>query len=46
MEDGVDKAAACVVGGSEALFQPVAKGHQLIDLGDDSVLFCEGWQRD
>ena len=25
--------------------QPVAERHQFIDLGDDAVLFGEGWQR-
>ena len=25
--------------------QPVAQRHQLIDLGDDAVLFGEGWER-
>ncbi|MNZ77684.1 hypothetical protein D3C78_962370 [compost metagenome] len=26
-------------------FQSVAQGHQLVDFGDDTVLFGEGWQR-
>ena len=30
-------------GGGEARLQPVAQRHQLIDLGDDAVLFGEGW---
>ena len=44
VEDDFKQAAACVVAGSEALFQPVAERHQFIDLGDDAVLFGEGWE--
>ena len=44
MEDGFEQAAACVVAGGEAFFQPVAERHQFIDLGDDAVLFGEGWE--
>lgn len=27
-------------------FELVAEGHELVDFGDDSVLFCEGGKRD
>jgi hypothetical protein len=45
-EEGVEQAAADGGGGSEARLQPVAQGHQRIDLGDDAVLFGEGWKGD
>jgi hypothetical protein len=31
--------------GSPRRLQPIAQGHQFIDLGDDAVLFAEGWDR-
>ncbi len=33
-------------GGGEGGLQPVAQRHQFIDLGDDAVLFHEGWEGD
>ena len=44
MEDGFEEAAAFGLGGGELRFQPVAQGHQFIHLGDDAVLFGEGWK--
>ena len=38
------RTAAGSGGGSEARLQPVAQRHQFIDLGDDAVLFGEGWK--
>jgi hypothetical protein len=32
-------------GSCEARFQPVADSHQSVDLGDDTMLFDEGWDR-
>jgi hypothetical protein len=43
-QKGVEKAAAGGAGMGEARLQPVAKRHQLIDLGYDAVLFGEGWE--
>ena len=40
----VEQAAAGGGGGGEARLQPVAERHQRIDLGDDAVLFGEGWE--
>ena len=42
MENGFEKAAAFGLGGGELRFQPVAQGQQLVDFGDDAVLFGEG----
>ena len=39
MEDGFEEAAALGLGGGELRFQAVAEGHQLVDFGDDAVLF-------
>ena len=41
MQDGVEKALACVGTGGEPLFQLVAETHEFIDFGDDAVLFGE-----
>ena len=35
-----------VLGGGEADFELVAEGHQLVHLGNDAVLFGEGWDGD
>ena len=35
---------ALLIGLVELLLQLVAEGHQFIDLGDDAVLFGEGWE--
>ena len=43
-EQRVEQAAAGGGGGGEACLQPVAERHQRIDLGDDAVLFGEGWE--
>src|SRR5262249_53639039 len=43
-EQRFEQAAAGVVGGGEACFEPVAQGHQLMDLGDNAALFGEGWK--
>ena len=43
-EQRVEQAAAGGGGGGEARLQPVAQRHQRIDLGDDAVLFGEGWE--
>src|SRR5690606_15487521 len=45
-QEGVEQAAAGGGGGGEACLQPVAERHQRIDLGDDAVLFGEGWKGD
>ncbi len=39
-----EEAAAFGLGSSELRFQLVAEGHQLIHLGDDAMLFGEGWE--
>ena len=46
MERGFEEPAADGLAGSELRFQPVAQGHQLIDLGDDAVLLGEGRKGD
>ena len=43
MQHGFEQAAAVGSGGGELGLQLVADGHQLIDLGDDTALFGEGW---
>ena len=40
-EERVEQTAAGVIAGGEACLQPVAQGHQRVDLGDDAALFCE-----
>jgi hypothetical protein len=37
---------ALLIGLVELLLQLVAEGHQFIHLGDDAVLFGEGWEGD
>ena len=32
--------------GGEPLFESVEQAHQLLDAGDDAMLFGEGWDRD
>ena len=44
MEHGFKKSTAFGVGGGELRVELVAEGHQLIDLGDDALLFGEGWE--
>ena len=46
MEDGFEETAAFGLGGGELCFQLVAQHHQLIDFGDDALLFSEGWEGD
>ena len=46
MDERVEKAGAGGVGGDESGLQPVAEGHERIDLGHDVVLFGEGWEGD
>jgi hypothetical protein len=43
-QEGVEQAAAGGGGGCETRLQSVAERHQRIDLGDDAVLFGEGWK--
>jgi hypothetical protein len=43
-EQGVEEAAARGGGGGQARFEAVAERHQRVDLGDDAVLFGEGWE--
>ena len=38
MQQGVQKAPACVLRRGEARLQPVAQTHQLVDLGNDTAL--------
>lgn len=45
VKDGFEEAAALGLGGGELRFQAVAEGHQLVDFGDDAVLFGEGGRR-
>ena len=45
IEQSVKQAAAGVVTNGEASLQPVAQGHELIDLGNDAVLLGERWKR-
>ena len=45
-KQGVEQTAAGVVACSKAFLQPIAERHQRIDLGDDPVLFGEGWKGD
>ena len=40
-QHGCEQAAAVGLGGDELGLQLVAQGHQLINLGDDAVLFGE-----
>lgn len=40
-----EQTAAGVLASGEARLQPVAQRHQFIDLGNDAVLLCEGWNR-
>ena len=42
MKHGIEQPAAFGLGRRELRFQSVAKGHQLIHLGDDAVLLGEG----
>jgi hypothetical protein len=42
MQHGFEQATAVGLGGGELDLQLVADGHQLVDLGDDAVLFGEG----
>jgi hypothetical protein len=44
-EQGVEQAAAGAGRRGEVRLQPVTQRHQRIDLGDDAVLFGEGWER-
>ena len=44
VQEGVEEAVAGLVANGEARFQAVAQGHQFFDLGDDTVLFGEGWK--
>ncbi len=44
MQHGFKQSSAVGLGGGELGFQLVAQRHQLIDFGDDAVLFGEGWQ--
>jgi hypothetical protein len=44
VEDGFEDAAGFGLGGGELGFEPVAEGQQLVDLGEDAVLFGEGWR--
>lgn len=44
MQDGLEQAAGVGVGGGQVRFELVAEGHQLIDFGDDTVLFGERGQ--
>ena len=46
MSEAVGEIQLGGLGGSENGFELVAKGHQLIDFGDDAVLFGEGWERE
>ena len=48
MQHRLQQAGGLDLRGGEARFQLVAQGHQLIDLGDDAVLFGEGrkWNSD
>ena len=39
VEDGFEEASGFGLGGGELGFEAVAEGHQLVDLGDDAVLF-------
>ncbi len=43
MEQSVKQAAAGVISVVEACLQPVAEGHEFIDLGDDAVV--DAWSR-
>lgn len=45
MQNGFEKAAAFGLGAGELRFQSVAEGHQIIDFGDDALLFGEGRER-
>ena len=33
-------------GGTEAILQPIAQGHQFVDLGNDAMLLRERWKRE
>jgi hypothetical protein len=44
VEEGFEEVVAGGVGGGEAGLQAVEEGHQGVDLGDDAVLFGEGWE--
>ena len=46
MQYGFQQAAAVGLGGGELGFQLVAQRHQFVHLGDDAVLFGEGWKGD
>ena len=46
MQQRIEQPTARILTGGQARFQTVAKGHQFIDLGDDAVLFGEGWKGD
>src|SRR6476469_9888270 len=43
---GVEKAAAVGVGGGELRGELVTEGHELINFGDDAVLFGDRWYGD
>ena len=46
MEDGFEETAAFDLDIGQLGLQPVAERHQLFDLGDDAMLFGEGWDGD
>lgn len=46
VKHGIEQSAAFGLGRRELRFQSVAKGHQLIHLGYDAILFGEGWKGD
>ncbi len=43
MQHGFEQTAAFILRGCELGVQLVTQRHQFIDLGDDAVLFSEGW---
>ena len=45
LDEAVGEVELGGLGGGEARFELVAQHHQLIDLGDDAVLFGKGWKR-
>ena len=46
VEECFEEAGAGGVGGGEGRLQPVAEGHEGVDLGHNAVLFGEGWEGD
>ena len=42
MQKGFEETMAGAICGTDASFHPIAEGHELIDLGNDAVLFGEG----